>query len=515
MAYEYCRSENPANAGSWGKCDSLKCDRVGDCVDHHARPELGTEDWSFGRSADIDLIAGSKADISIGTGSPVSRPVSGHVNVSIGRNSVGAWTMQVDSLWAKLGQVEGWNDVTLYLARPMTARAVGSGSCTFGLCPEYKIAQGDFRAILTARGTAGVGFVPMRNESPYDVTVLDPPSGKKSLHLQGTVSGPLEVNGKREDAKAFLDVKAEFTNVAPVAFSGETRRSVPCVNDRNRDPLHLYAPDHDADGVLPAGGIRWHEDYGLPTHRHLGQKNAVVLAPGALSFGTHRVTLVVHDDLARDVETFDVVVYDAEPPRYLPPRDVFRVVAPISATRTSGRVRVNIGAATGMADACAPRLGVEVTNDAPADRLFPPGLTKVTWHADDGRGNVTPPKVQHVFVLLPDVRPSPAALLEFLEGATDNAAQTLDACETGARCRLAVWSALQAAEHLDHAAEAAGLRLESAAGSELRRAIAVYRDSMPRAAAAAKRAHAVGDDGSIRARRALARARDALERMRP
>lgn len=86
-----------------------------------------------------------------------------------------------------------------------------------------------------------------------------------------------------------------------------------------------------------------------------------------------------------------VEVRDTTKPNLAIPPDIIR----IQLSTHAGPTKVSLGKATAQ-DSCYPEPPL-ISNDAPEDQIFSPGHTKVTWTADDLRGNSTD-KVQNVFV---------------------------------------------------------------------------------------------------------------------
>ena len=66
-----------------------------------------------------------------------------------------------------------------------------------------------------------------------------------------------------------------------------------------------------------------------------------------------------------------------------PPQNIVTAIKPPG----TQSYKVDIGHVVAVDRECSGEEAI-VTNDAPDDMIFPPGLSTVTWQADDGRGNI-------------------------------------------------------------------------------------------------------------------------------
>jgi hypothetical protein len=130
----------------------------------------------------------------------------------------------------------------------------------------------------------------------------------------------------------------------------------------------------------------------LVTQKFWQKGNKLTIKPNQMQYGAHLFTVVLQDTHEmRDKASVLVEVQDTtKPPLSIPP-DIVR----IQFFPDIGPIRIDLGEAS-ASDSCYQE--PLITNDAPEDRIFSPGHTKVTWTADDLRGNSTT-KVQNVFII--------------------------------------------------------------------------------------------------------------------
>lgn len=279
-----------------------------------------------------------------------------------------------------------FKNVSLILLAP--AVAIGQGPPpAFGHTPfdYYLINTGTFIVSLsTVRGGdtyVGVGS----NCRPVTIKI---DQTTRSFHLVG---GPIAVkpsSGQGDQLDVYVDVTAYFEHFAIVARGSESQHYVECSEERNCCNLGLDAgASFQIYGLsLPANNqnYRWYKDYCLVTEKLLGNDRHHVIPPHTLSFGFHNISLVLKDD--HDVlstDTFEVEVGDTKPPDLHIPKNIVRHVK----GKAGDLVHVDIGKASAT-DVCSKN--VAITNDAPAGYEFPAGnVSKVTWTADDGHGNLS------------------------------------------------------------------------------------------------------------------------------
>ena len=141
----------------------------------------------------------------------------------------------------------------------------------------------------------------------------------------------------------------------------------------------------------------WIEDAGYPSELILGTGTQLTAKMG---WGAHDLTLVVTDSqgVTGSVD-FVAEVTDSKIDHVEAPGDIWLMAG-------GAPMAVNLGNAYAD-DYCSGQ--VEKSNDAPA--LFDPGVTRVRWRFDDGRGNVEEHD-QGVFVLEPMYLPATRSMLQ-------------------------------------------------------------------------------------------------------
>lgn len=260
-------------------------------------------------------------------------------------------------------------------------------------CQSYRIPKNEFVCGESCKLDGNSIAVVTDNLNPIDI-VLD--QKKNSFHIVGgPLATNLDVSGKSIPVEISIDLTGKFLNLAPIASGIETHRFSECVEEFNQTPLILDASGSvDIDGSIPSSNYAWYEDYGLSTEYLLGKGKKVIISPYEIGFGVHRMTLEVRDFAGvPDTETLDIAVVDTQNPTFSSfPGDLFVL------TRQPGKIKLDIGQASAI-DSCQTGK-VMISNDAPEDYLFEPGVaTPVTWKADDGRGNIQE-AVQQVNVFL-------------------------------------------------------------------------------------------------------------------
>jgi HYR domain-containing protein len=359
---------------------------------------------------------------------------------------VNALTLSLDPFDSEIGRIE---NIAIAMLLPTMAECTDKYPPWQLPCNGYRIRQGDFQCdeICTVEGKP-VAFS-SQNDRDLDVHV---DSKARTMTLTGSTSGTATINDEDVGLKIQLTLVGDFLNFAPTAAPGvETTLEVDCSGERtNRDPVILDASSSfDIYDTMPAtkAAYEWYEDYRLATEKFWGQGKTITIGKNKLGLGVHSMTLVVLDKNGiADTDTFDLTVRDKQPPNLVAPSDV-HLLLPAG----TGPVKVDLGDAS-VFDICSP--DVSVHNDAPAGNLFSPGVTTVTWEAEDGSGNVTKkPQKVHYFTYkkhgswadLAEARP-------FLEKSLADRAEALEECQAACPCEVALQPL---ADVLDQFAEAA------------------------------------------------------------
>ena len=371
---------------------------------------------SFRRSSEIEfnpVSFKSVANIKI-LGKTYAKNVTGTLDFEYVLDGAGRmWEIKVNGMILKLDPLKTgagtFTDIVIDLQAPVTATCKNKQSAPWATpCNVYTISPNTLFAGVSAKEGGKTYLYNTRNTNLVEIHIAD--HKKRIFRIAG---GPLatsvKVNGEDKPLDIDIDLTGHFLNFAPQALGGESMRVAECAEDKNRDTIFLDAGASFEiyNDPIPNSAYKWYEDYGLVTEKFLGQGKRVSVAPYSLSYGVHDITLAIRDSHGvTDTDTFEFEVRDKIPPELIVPKDVS--ILP----ELPGYVKVNIGQA-GASDTCSSE--VMISNDAPEGLLFPPGVTQVTWKADDGRGNVAK-GVQRVSVFSsgdkmpegPGFEPSPA-----------------------------------------------------------------------------------------------------------
>ncbi len=379
----------------WYECAEPSCEKGGPCVDSLVTTQkysLTTQPRSFERHSEIDFK--EPATLTVDKHKQ-TLDLSGHVDFEFLSLAPAKRLLKINSLRGSFGDSHGYKDLALHLGEPAYAECQDLSPKR--PCKSYLIPEGAFRLVVTGTKDGSPVISYGKNRSDLEVTIKKPVVTKPCstgicisiganyvLTLEGPVIVPVENNGTPTDLVMNLTVKGEFTNFDPVANAKESDRFVPCARERSAGNVSLIAMS-DADvGETPT--FTWYEDFGLSTQRYLESGSQVVLPPGKFGWGVHHITLVVEDLRVRAMDPFELNVADTEPPFFVKlPDDIF-VAAGSPAPGASPRpVKVNLGQPA-VKDKCSE--AVVTFSDAPEDGKFFPGVTEVTWYADDQHGNV-------------------------------------------------------------------------------------------------------------------------------
>lgn len=367
---------------------------------------------TFLRSSEIEfdpVAYKSQAKIEV-KGNVVTTAVSGTLHFEYLTNDVGQLLeMQINGMTLETPAISTdvgtYTDVVFSLLEPTSAACTDVSPPYAWPCDQYEIAAGDFAASLAADDGDGTLLVIGKNSGPLIVNIDH--TTRAFRMIGGPIRTTLNIDGVPEPLDISIDLTGHFLNFAPVASGEESQKGGPCEERTNQQEIFLDASAsfeiyNDALPSNPASYL-WFEDYSLPTEKLWGTGKQLIIGKYQLSYGVHEITLLLTDAHGvTDADTFEIEVFDDDPPAILAPQDVQAFLAP----QTQTPVKLDIGTA-GASDGCSD--AVMVFNDAPADSMFPAGTTIVTWFADDGRGNVsTATQKVEVLVLANSIMADPA-----------------------------------------------------------------------------------------------------------
>ncbi len=423
----FCKSSTPC----WDECPG--CTIVGHM--------LKAEPSSFSYGSEIEFNPTkytSVADITIQNNQFSNRAVNGNLHFEyqhqVHNMKLNSMTLRMDSLATDAGLFQ---DITVALWKFSDAKCKDTMPLYNQPCTVYEIAQGDLIVGLSA-AVNGKGLLFAGTNQNSILITID--HNNRTFSFQGPLHTMVTLDGKDTPLDIFINLTGHFVNFAPKAFGRESTKHVECGMKRNnkilsgnKDPVILdSAGSFDIYDTLPSNpaNYEWYEDFGLVTEKLWGKGSKYTLAPYSLGFGVHTFTLLVKDKNGIvDTDTFTIEVADTLPPELTIPNDI---IVYQSATE-KGPVKLTIGQAWAY-DTCAEK--VMISNDAPADLVFPPGDTTVTWTADDGRGNITS-KAQKVLLitleepLLPKIREGMVQLIH----STNKSMNAIEECTTVQKCR--------------------------------------------------------------------------------
>jgi len=338
-----------------------------------------------------------------------------------------------------------FTDTTVVLLAPVMATCVDTYPPVASPGEKYRIPVGGLIASLSTKVDGGTIICVTKNTGVLDILV-DNPSRKFQIS-KGPLSTKLYVNGKDRNVDISIDLSGHFLNFAPRANGNESTKYSELDDIGNKDVITLDASmSYEIyNDPLPtaASSYTWYEDHGQATEKLWGTGKQVLIPKYQLCYGIHEFTLVLKDDYGIiNQHTFEVEVGDTIPPHLVVPQDVVILQMPPD----KGPMHVDLGLAWGY----DPSGGLPaIANDAPANMLFSPGLTKVTWKADDGRGNVTT-KVQQVAIIT--ISDDPVASVkeaaEYLEDAIAKAEDLVAGGEPNEAAMCDIESLISMTEHL-------------------------------------------------------------------
>lgn len=321
--------------------------------------------------------------------------------------------LQVDSMDTEIGTIDQINIRLL-----TSSEAACQDSPPPVLCNNYRIPVGDFACMEACRVDGQPLYFTTDNSQPVDI-VVDVLKNTFRVKPTGSFKGTIKAKDRDIPVTIDIDLNGKFVNFAPTAIvTKEYKPFAECAEKRNKTPINVLAKAIDPDGALPPANFEWYQDYGLVTQNFWQKGDKLTINPNQLQYGTHLFTVVVVDTQGmRDKASVVVEVQDTTPPLFSIPPDIIR----IQPFPHIGPTKISLGEASAW-DSCYQE--VLISNDAPENRIFSPGHTKVTWIADDLRGNSTT-KVQNVFVipLREKLMPNLKDIAEKLQMAVQNSQQ--------------------------------------------------------------------------------------------
>ena len=398
--------------------------------------------WTFARSSEIEFDpAVSKADITV-AGNKRTLSAKGYVHFEYLLDDFDRMhTFDLNSLYLDLGTmgtaIGSFSNIQVSLSSPSLAKCQDPNPPWATPCTTYTIPAREILAGMSFHHDGEDMVTVAQNASAWPITINHQ---TRSFKIgPASLKATLKVNGEDRDVLTEINLTGTFKNFEPHASAEESTRVVECgvgdtLEPSNSQPVHLSsAGSFDVYESLSGATFDWYEDFGLSSERSWGKGANVTIQPYQLSYGTHQMTLVLRDSAgAMNTDDVEVAVHDRVPPTISAPTDRYFLM-----TQPGGPVHIDLGRAT-AADTCEP--DPDISNDAPAGSMFSPGLTKVTWTADDGGGNTTT-AIQNVYVFqTPDVDEPIyavegwAGLLEQISATTTKSMTALEACVPGQEC---------------------------------------------------------------------------------
>ena len=400
----------------------------------------------------------SKANVSI-AGHNYTRDVTGTLHFEYVLNdSQHLKTMQINSMLLRLDPIDtsigNFTDITVALLAPLPAQCMDSNPLFAKPCDTYRIQNKNsvanvnekFITSVTAKKGDDLLVYVAQNANVLDIAIDH--ARREFKIIGGPLTTMVNIDGEDKELAIDIDLTGHFLNFAPQALGTESTRFAECGYQRstpnqpgstgrstNKEQIVLdgSASFEVYGDPIPNSAYRWFEDYGLVTeHEFLPPERKKLIDKWQMSFGVHDITLVIQDDRGiTDMDTFKVEVGDTQPPVLQVPTDVF--VLP----QQPGPVEVNLGPAWSY-DICSP--DVLITNDAPKESMFAPGVSTVLWTADDGRGHTVSTAQQiYVFKVMSGLGVADRIReLESLVGSISTSvlksAPTAQACRAADRC---------------------------------------------------------------------------------
>ncbi|MBN1998902.1 hypothetical protein JW935_15185, partial [candidate division KSB1 bacterium] len=335
----------------------------------------------------------SIVDVTIGNNKFTNIKVSGPIHFQYEMDKLDVLkTMKINSIILSIDDVETFESNVLYLKDFAYAECMDTSPLGGKPCNQYRIPTGTLNCCLCCRQKGNPYIFLVNNSTPV---VIQIDHNNQMLRFWGKLKTDVIVDDQKTAMTFDVNLKGHFENFAPKASAIESQRIAECQENANKDPIYLSAAaSFDIYDTLPTTPVNydWYEDYRQSTEIFWGHGSNLIIPPWSLSYGIHHFTLIVLDNVGvADTDTFSVDVRDTVPPKLSIPADIHMVTFP-----PYSPTKAYLGEAV-ASDACCVG-NVYISNDAPANSLFPPGnLTHVTWRADDSRGNTTT-KVQKVYL---------------------------------------------------------------------------------------------------------------------
>lgn len=400
--------------------------------------------WTFLRHSEIEFKPASyksQATITVWR-KKYQKNTTGHLHFEYVLDGIDRMTgMNINSMVLKVDPFDTdggkFSDIVVSLLGPVKATCVDPLLPPPATpCNTYRIAKKTLIAEESATVDSEKVIFISQNAYPVDIKI---DHATRTFKITGGISTRTTINNKDANITTDIDLTGHFLNFAPKASAVESTKHVECTYGRdfvagNKSKIMLTGSGSFEvyNDPIPNSAYTWYDDFGLATEKKLGSGKLLTVVPHTLSWGVHPITLALRDSSGVvSTYTFDLDVQDhLTPDLYVPP-DRFVLAS------HSGPVKVSLGQVWAK-DLCSRE--VEITNDAPANGMFPTGVTTVTWKADDGRGNLTE-DIQHVYVFLPLDSYDPVTMIgrlvimaNTLNQAIPKALATVEACTLREPC---------------------------------------------------------------------------------
>ena len=279
--------------------------------------------------------------------------------------------------------IGNFDEIRISLLNP--AKAECQDSPPTQPCTHYEISPNSYKVVISANiGGNPVGWAAI-NPKAIDIKI---DQQKQTFSYRGTLKASITVNDQATPMDITFKLNGHFLNFAPVAKAKfEGPKVAECEQNFNKEQLIFDAGDSFDifSPIMPQ--YEWYEDFGLATEHLWGTGPTLMIQPGNLSWGVHKFTLLVPDNIPNGVtakDEFEVEVRDTLLPTFT--QKPQNITTPIQPPGTKF-MYVDIGQAVAFDRICSGTYAI-VTNNAPENMIFPAGTTTVTWRADDARGNV-------------------------------------------------------------------------------------------------------------------------------